>query len=356
MRYGTRIITWVWLMAKRVLSSPLMVVLLIAMPVSGLIIYNLPAASGDGKPRAVLYVEDEDEIAKGTVEQLIMSDGTITYYRADSQNTLYQDISSGKADFGYVIRKDLSGRLDRKSYDEAIVMVAKEQSYITAISNEIVFKEMFRKYSVRIAENYLVNLETETVDKDILKKAFRDKIERYSMDAGISYFRFEMLEPESGNAGSIDTTSLENVSVAYPVRGVLGVLVMVAALCGAVFYSSDRKKGVFAALSSESVPLLAIIYVLVPTALFAVSAEITLAFTGIGAFPYEIWRMFLYVMLLTAVAGLLGLVIKDANVLAGAIPVLTVASLVFCPVFINLTGVVPVIRYICRLLPVYYYI
>ena len=158
MRYGTRIITWVWLMAKRVLSSPLMVVLLIAMPVSGLIIYNLPAASGDGKPRAVLYVEDEDEIAKGTVEQLIMSDGTITYYRADSQNTLYQDISSGKADFGYVIREDLSGRLDAKSYDEAIVMVAKEQSYITAISNEIVFKEMFRKYSVRIAENYLVNL------------------------------------------------------------------------------------------------------------------------------------------------------------------------------------------------------
>ena len=66
--------------------------------------------------------------------------------------------------------------------------------------------------------------------------------------------------------------------------------------------------------------------------------------------------MFLYVLLLTAVAGLLGLVIKDANVLAGAIPVLTVASLVFCPVFINLTGVVPVIRYICRLLPVYYYI
>ena len=103
-------------------------------------------------------------------------------------------------------------------------------------------------------------------------------------------------------------------------------------------------------------PLLAILYVLVPTALFAVSAEITLAFTGIGTFPYEIWRMFLYVLLLTAVAGLLGLVIKDANVLAGAIPVLTVASLVFCPVFINLTGVVPVIRYICRLLPVYYYI
>ena len=69
MKYGTRIITWVWLMAKRVLSSPLMVVLLIAMPVAGFIIYNLPAASGDGKPRAVLYVEDEDEIAKGTVEQ-----------------------------------------------------------------------------------------------------------------------------------------------------------------------------------------------------------------------------------------------------------------------------------------------
>ncbi|MGN0339235.1 MAG: hypothetical protein ACI4D0_01945 [Lachnospira sp.] len=354
MKYGTRIITWVWLMVKRVLSSPLMVVLLIAMPVAGFIIYNLPAAAGDGKPGVVLYVEDEDEIAKGTVEQLIMSDGTITYYRADSQNTLYQDISSGKADFGYIIREDLSGRLDRKSYDEAIVMVAKEQSYITAISNEIVFKEMFRKYSARIAENYIVNLETKTVDKDVLKGALRDKIERYSMDAGISYFRFEMLDSESSNAG--DTTSLDNVSVSYPVRGVLGVLVMVAALCGAVFYRSDRKKGVFAALSFESVPLLAILYVLVPTSLFAVSAEITLAFTGIGAFPYEMWRMFLYVLLLTAVAGILGLVVKNANVLAGAIPVLTVASLVFCPVFINLTGVVPVIRYICWLLPVYYYI
>ena len=356
MKYGTRIITWVWLMVKRVLSSPLMVVLLIAMPVAGFTIYNLPAASGDGKPRAVLYVEDEDEMAKGTVEQLIMSDGTISYYRADSQNTLYQDISSGKADFGYIIREDLSGRLDRKSYDEAIVMVAKEQSYLTAISNEIVFKEMFRKYSARIAENYIVNLETKTVDKDVLKGALRDKIERYSMDAGISYFRFEMLDPESSNAGGIDTTSLENVSVSYPVRGVLGVLVMVAALCGAVFYSSDRGKGVFQALSSENIPLLAVIYVFVPTFLFAVSAEAALALTGIGAFPYEMWKMFLYVLLLTAMAVILGLIVKNASFLAGVIPVLTVASLVFCPVFINLTGVVPVIRYICWLLPVYYYI
>ena len=173
MKYGSRIITWVWLMVKRVLSSPLMVVLLIAMPVAGFTIYNLPAASGDGKPRVVLYTEDKDEIAEDTVEQLIMSGGTITYYRTDSQNALYQDISSGKADFGYIIREDLSGRLDRKSYDEAIVMVAKEQSYITAISNEIVFKEMFRKYSARIAENYIVKLETEMVDKDI-NKAFID--------------------------------------------------------------------------------------------------------------------------------------------------------------------------------------
>ena len=358
---GKRLIIWFWLLVKKTFRTPLMVLLLISMPVAACIsmvikagVFGILTDSGnertDNRPAVVLYVQDSDETADKIIKNLCKLDGVVRYYSVDDSSRFYNEVKSGNADFGYSIKDGLTERLDNKSYRGAIRLVTDDSSYITSISNEIVFKELFRVYALNIAVNYV---ESKKEFDDMRQQAVArvtERYESYSSDDDISYFRFEVADGDEADR------ELEAVTVNFPVRGILGVMIMISAMAGGVMYCRDRKKGIFMALTRRMAYAGAVLYVAVPTILFAISAEVSMLILGEVTFPQEAAAMIGYIVILVIVNSLFSLVIRDASVLAGAIPVCMVASFVFCPIFFNLTGVVPVIRYISYLLPVSYYL
>ncbi len=357
-----RLIIWFWLLVKKTMRTPLMVVLLISMPAAACIglgfttgtFERIAGVSQNGgnsdRPSAAVYVSDSDEVAVKVVDNLCQLNGAVRYYRVDDSDKFYNDVKSGTADFGYIVRDRLTERLDNKSYRGVIRLVTNDSSYITSISNEIVFKELFKVYSLNIAVNYVESKkEFDSMRQQAIAELTK-RYEGYSMNDDISYFRFEVADDDGGSS------ELEAVAVNFPIRGILGVMVMIAAMSGGVMYCRDRKKGIFMALTRKMSYAGAVLYVAVPTILFAISAEISMLILGEAAFPGEAVSMILYVFILVIVNSLIALIVRDASVFAGAIPVCMVASLVFCPIFFNLTGVMPVIRYLSYLLPVSYYL
>lgn len=351
-----RICIWFWLIVKRILVTPVMVALIIALPACSYagMYCSKSQNSGDGDgvsgPVAVLYAEDDDVNTLKIIEKLCDSESMIKYYASDTQEAFADDIRSEKADFGYIFKKNLTQRLDEKSYKGAIRLVTSESSYITSVSNEIVFKQLFQIYAVDIAVNYIEsNTEYDSMRKQAVEYV-RERYEGYIDNTDISYFQFESVKND-GTVGEI-----EPVEVTIPIRGVFGVMIMVAAMSGGVMYCRDRKRAIFAALTVKMACTGAYVYVAAPTVIFALSAESAMYILGVTDIVQEAFKIVIYICILVAVNGTLALIVKDGSLFAGAIPVFSVISLVFCPIFFNIASVVPFIRYMCYLLPVIYYL
>lgn len=87
---------------------------------------------------------------------------------------------------------------------------------------------------------------------------------------------------------------------------------------------------------------------------FAVSAMLTLVVAGQLKGAADILHMAVYVIAVTLFAWLVAILVRRANAMISIIPVLLIACLILCPVFINITAYVPFAKYIRALLLPWY--
>lgn len=96
------------------------------------------------------------------------------------------------------------------------------------------------------------------------------------------------------------------------------------------------------------------LYAFISCVLFAVSAMLTLAVAGQLKGAADILHMVVYVIAVTLFAWLVAIPVRRANAMISIIPVLLIACLILCPVFINITAYVPFAKYIRALLLPWY--
>ena len=217
------------------------------------------------------------------------------------------------------------------------------------MTKEIVFAEIFRVYTLEVAVSYA---QTAEVFDGIEEKAIQ-VIQANYKNYGSSNETFRIDFEEIDDSGR--PMQMQEAKTVFPIRGVLAVLVFVAGLYGGVWWKTEKKKGVFVALPAHLSKVSRFIYVFVPTVLFAVSAEVSMALTGTADYPFELVKMLCYIVAIELFVAILTVVIPDEKLMVSIIPVLAIACLVLCPVFVSLTPVSPVFKYLSRLLlPLYY--
>ena len=96
------------------------------------------------------------------------------------------------------------------------------------------------------------------------------------------------------------------------------------------------------------------LYAFISCVLFAVSAMLTLVVAGQLKGAADILHMAVYVIAVTLFAWLVAIPVRRANAMISIIPVLLIACLILCPVFINITAYVPFAKYIRALLLPWY--
>ena len=95
-----RLLYWLYLLVKRQLKNPVIVVVLIAMPVAALIITNTASFKEKEPVRVGIVLEDDDKIAIMTRDYLVNGDYSVQFYEAESQEKLYQDIMNKYTECG----------------------------------------------------------------------------------------------------------------------------------------------------------------------------------------------------------------------------------------------------------------
>lgn len=345
-----RVLLWLWLLIKRQLKSPAVVGFLVGMPVVCLLVTAISSMQEDGVPRVGLVTVGTDETAYKTVERLTSGNYAVLFYEAPSAEILAESILKGETAHGYIFSGQLTQKLDDRNLKGSILLLKENSGFLSAMTNEIVFAELFRVYGLNIALNYVAESDLFARVRPAAMDAVKERYVRYGEGSETFHLDFEMLE-DSGN-----TTELESSGAVFPIRGVLSVLVFMAGLYGGVWWKTEQEEGLFVAIPRKLMRWGRLLYIFVPTFLFAVSAELTLALTHTGNFPLELLKMLGYVCLITGFTVVLTWLLPGSKWLLSALPVFALASLIICPVFVNLTTVIPGLRYLCWGLVPYYYL
>lgn len=345
-----RILYWLYLLIKRQIKNPVIIAFIILMPVMALIITNVPDLNKKEKPRVGIVVEDDDEIALRTRNYLVEGDYSVEFYDVPSEKQLEKDIYDNGTECGYVIGSNLSGKLESGKYHGAIELVMCNSNFISSMTNEIFFAAMFKAYSPEIAINYIRSVKEFQKHADKAQEDINKGYQEYIDGNDTFRIDFRILDDTDISV----TRELEDSTGEFPIKPVLVILVYIAGLFGIVQFYMDAEKGTFITLSKVYRIAGKPLYAFIGSFLFAVSVEITLAITGDVHSIKDVCSMAVYVLAVTAFSWALATIVRTSTGMIIIMPVLVIACVILCPVFINIVAYVPFLKYLRALLIPWY--
>ena len=344
-----RLLYWLYLLVKMQLKNPVIVTVLIAMPVAAFIITHTASLKEAEPVRVGIVLEDDDMIAVLTRDYLINGDYSVEFYEAESQEKIEQDIMNKRAECGYIVSTGLKDKLDSGSYSDVIELIICKSDFVSSMTDEIFFSAMFKAYSPEVAVNYVNSVEKFQKHAEKAEEEIRKGYEEYI--SGDDTFRIDFKVIDGTQEAELQ---LEDKTGQFPLRALFMILVYISGFFGIVEYYFDKNSGTFITLPRMYRIAGKPVYAFISCVLFAVSAIITLAVAGQLNGGTDILHMTVYVIAVTLFAWLVAILVRSTSTMISIIPVLLIACLILCPVFVNITAYVPFTKYIRALLLPWY--
>lgn len=350
-----KISLWFVLLCKRQIKNIVLAILLIAMPVAALVVRLVPAMSETDSVIIGVLIEADDDVSNGIRNSLYSLGDNFEFSLCSSYDELTNNVFSGNLACGYVISGDIESKLMNSDYKNIITQVVKEQNTVTDTSNELMFSAVLNGSSAYLAYSYMSdnNLIPSSQISNALKdiKAETERLHSSGSTLSISYKTMTSL----GEVSNDVITSFD--STTFPLRGMIAIVVFIACLLGISQWITDKQNYVLAPMSSGFITISRFLYVIVPAIMFAASGIISIFISGISQnVMLEIGAMLLFIAVNAIVGFILTFVIKKSNTLMALLPVIIICSLIVCPVFVDLSNLLPVIGIINKCFPPFYYL
>lgn len=348
-----KIMLWLWLLTKRQLKNVFFLMIVVLVPVLSFVASRVDSLSQETQNRAALYARDDDKIAAGTIEELLTADSSYEFYLCGSEEELIDEVRDGNAQCGFIFDDKLTERIEKGKYKGNLIIVAKKNSILADTIRETVFAAYFKEFAKKTGLDFIASNEKfSQMDPEGLEQ-FEGAYEQYREGSGTFKVSFETMD---GADSFAETQVIETTAVKFPLRGIMAVLIMTGTMMGLLGWLSDREKGVFAPMKHDFIVLSRLFYVLIPTAFLGISTIISLMACGENvSLGHEIMTMAGYVVLLTVIGTFFSFLIRKSSAVISAMPVFIIGSLLICPVLIDLTLYVPVLKWIRYLFVPYYY-
>lgn len=343
-----KIITWFLLACKRQLKHPFFVVMLVLMP-AVLFGFAQVEEQDSGKIRIALYSKEQEMVSE-ILTQLTEQDGMFQFYICDSGQALKDDVASRRAECGYLFTEDFKEKLDNRKFKRSIEVYSAPSTIMQELAKEVVFASIIEVYGEEILTQFMdANDIFPVSDKGKLLDELLESYELQRSDGRTFSFRYETLstQPIEESVARIE----------FPVKGMLAVYLMVVGMFSAVTLIKDERSGLFVSLPFGYGLPCKLAVLAAPVALAGVSAGLTLMITGnAGLMWKETAALVVYLLLVTVVSYLWKCIVRDPLMLCGLIPIFILASLVLCPIFIDISQWLPGVEPVRYLLLPYYYI
>lgn len=333
---------WLWLLTKRLYKKPAFLLILVLIP---LLTFGYRAATAEdsGIITVALAQEGEDTLAEKLMDSIDTSQ-LIRHIICKSPEEAKKLVTYGKADAAWIFPEDIPNRMGEfltdPTVENAIVTVyQREETATLRMAREQLAGALYGQ----LAESYYLHYIRETFPQlDLSDEALMEYYKNTSLTDEL--FQFETTGTAKETADHYLLT---------PVRGLLAVVMVLCGLSTAMFYIKDVSFGTFSHISRKKrlLPELASQTVSVVNVGVVVLLTLTLSKLG-GDLGKEILVLLFYCGCVVSFCMLLRRLLGSLRLLAGVTPLLVVAMLVLCPVFLDLGS----LRTVQYLLPPTYYI
>jgi len=335
---------------KRLMKKPLFLFTLLLLPVSVLFLQNCRTKT-EAVVRVALYAPDKtsDSITEKLFREMIsLSNTAVSFYEASTEKSLRQDIVDGTASCGYIFPKHLEEKL--KEYAEKkepyITAIRTEDDVRTRIVDEIVLSRIYRPISYHILASFLEQKTKSTPDSKKLSETFQ----KYSSDELL--FRFEYA---NGDTNTFLNDSQANYML-MPIRGVISVMILLSCMAGGILWYSDAGNALFL-MDYKKRHLCSFLSLLLPGLFASLTGLFTMKITGISENPAtELLSMLFFLCACLSLVHFLRTVLPKKELFLASIPVLTISSLLLCPIFISLQTIAPALSSFSCIFPSTWYL
>ena len=339
-----RMLLWFALMNKRLFRRVSFWLILAAVPLLVLAL-GLLAQQESGVTTIALFAEDEaDPAAAAILARLAEGKSVMRYVRCGSEREAKRLVSTARADVAWIFPADLSARIDKRAGGEdtrLVTVYAREgEDILQSLTREKLFAALYPELAYSVYTHYVLD----TLKPKPTPSA--QELEQYyhSIEPHDRIIQLSFLDDSVG----ADTSYL-----VMPVRGLLALLVMMAALASALYVLHDRENDTFVWVSRRRRRLLPYGCHLIPVLDTAAVVVVTLLVSGLGVVWYrELALMALYALACVGFAELTRQLARDTARLGVLIPILMLAMLALAPIFFDLRK----FRALQLLFPPFYYL
>lgn len=361
------ILTWFFLSCKRYLRRLAFLLILFLFPV-GAMAFQRVEAREQNQVRIAVCSEDREEGSLGQVlAQKLLEysetsgrDGMFEFYLCDTAQAVEEEVTTRRAECGYVIYEGLRERLDDRDIKRCIGVYSAPSTVVDRMSTETVFSLLIEMYDQILLERYVAGgaaFDGLDGQEGARERAAVEAGELYQMfldNQSTFHFEYETAAVSAQGASEARESAYESV---FPARGLAAVYVFTTGLYGAVTLCQDEKRGLFLPLPGRLRGACRFASLAAPVALSALSGLAALWLSGgMGAPGRELALLGLYVLAVAAFSCALKGLFRSGPVICCLIPFFIIGSLIFCPVFLDTGRLVPEVEKAGRLFLPYYYL
>ena len=332
-----QIFTRYLLLQKRMIRKKSYILMMISVFVFVLILRGVSLQDSSMITIAVGIEDNADETALNLYNDFEKNGVVLSYDKYDTPEEAIDAVASGLADEAWIIPADLSDIVREFAINNKvstpIQIYARESSVVQFFLRELLEARLFKYISREVFEQFSYdNLGAVTADYSSYIR--QEKIFRL----------YEMGDEEE---------EIQPSYIMAPLRGLIALWMMIAAIASAMYYIHDKKNGLFIYWKTKSEFLREFFYLFVIIFDSSVIALLSIILAGIFTFPVsEIGIMILYDIILAFFAMLIIRIMRNEVVIGIFTPVMITVAAVFSPVFMELRA----FEVICRLVPPFHYI
>ncbi len=323
-----------FLLSKRLYKKISFLVILLS-----LVLVSIMGRAALGQESSMLKIAVVAE-NNSVAESLVSSDGTVDYkyYSEQEADSL---LISGKIDAVFKFNSAFDEKIDSFIADKAdeppIEIVIREKNVFINLALERVLAETFPviadKYYYYYAESEL-GIE----NKDALK-SFYEEIKRDNNIVEFSYY-------------NSDDRVEETNYLLTPLRGMLATILAFCAFASSLYFLTDCEHGNMDAVPINKRWFWQVLYTLAGAVNIAFFMMLSLVVTGLTEnMLREVIMLTLYIIASVGFANVLSGICGKSKMLAAAMPIVTIAILAICPIFLNND-----VRFVQELFPTYWYL
>ncbi|MBQ3665182.1 MAG: hypothetical protein II919_03660 [Lachnospiraceae bacterium] len=345
-----------YLLLKRSFKKVSFIILLLCIPV---LCYLLKDNFVNGR-RSTIYIgvclDENNELAKKIFDSVETEFDSFEFVLCKDADTLQRKVIKGTYDCGYVFDEHFDEKFYSNDMSKLLTCYVSPSSTASAIANEYIFSEIFNEHAFQIMINYIKDDEV-FKDQDLsnIEEELRPIYDDYLY--GEDTFAFEYI--------SSDHTVLSNDSIFHSftlssIKGLVALLVMFAAFIGTLNIYKDDKTGIFFAFHTNFKLFYKMAEIFTITLIASASGLISIYLCHLSdGFLLEISRLLVYTLVCTIYFYAIYMVTPNQYIFATLIPVLVLGSIIFCPIFADLSEVIsiPLFKHISWFfVPKYYFI